>query len=94
MSRLTKEQFIMKAIVDLRKDGFKGIHAVYSGVNSAFKKYFNGDTSTSVTQEMEKDNLITIRPCKGGVMLYLFEDGPKIPDIGDEALRIMGLDKE
>ena len=38
--KLSHEEFIKKAIVSLRKDGYKGIHTVYSGFNSAFKKSF------------------------------------------------------
>jgi hypothetical protein len=34
--KLSKEEFIKKAIVSLRKDGYKGIHTVYSGFNEAF----------------------------------------------------------
>ena len=40
--KLSHEEFVKKAIVSLRKEGFKGIHTVYSGFNNAFKKYFDG----------------------------------------------------
>jgi hypothetical protein len=36
--RLSHEEFVKKAIVSLRKEGYKGIHSVYSGFNVAFKK--------------------------------------------------------
>ncbi len=42
--KLSSEEFVKKAIVSLRKDGYKGIHTVYSGFNDAFKKYFEGKT--------------------------------------------------
>lgn len=29
--RLTHEEFVKKAIVSLRKEGYKGIHTVFSG---------------------------------------------------------------
>jgi hypothetical protein len=35
--RLSHEEFVKKAIVSLRKDGYKGIHTVYPGSNE--KKY-------------------------------------------------------
>lgn len=72
--RLTHEEFIRKAIVSLRKEGYKGIHTVYSGFNEAFKKYFEGDNPIDVTNKLAKEGKIIIRPVRGGVMLYLPED--------------------
>jgi hypothetical protein len=89
--KLSYEEFIKKAIVSLRKDGYKGIHSVYSGFNAAFKKYFNGEDPVSVTNKLAKEGKIIIRPVKGGVMFYLPEDSPASRDIGDEALKKMGL---
>jgi len=40
---LSHEEFVKKAIVSLRKEGFKGIHTVYFGFNETFKKYFEGE---------------------------------------------------
>ena len=39
--KMSHEEFLKKAIVSLRKEGYKGIHTIYSGFNEAFKKYFN-----------------------------------------------------
>ena len=72
--KLSHEEFVKKAIVDLRKEGYKGIHTVYSGFNSAFKKYFDGENPVEVTNKLAKEGKIIIRPVKGGVMLYLPED--------------------
>ena len=91
--KLTHEEFIKKAIVDLRKDGYKGIHTVYSGFNSAFKRYFDNADPIEATNKMAAEGNIVIRPVKGGVMLYLPEDAPAAKDVGDEALKKMGLDK-
>lgn len=91
--KLTHEEFIKKAIVDLRKDGYKGIHTVYSGFNSAFKKYFDNADPIEATNKMAAEGNIVIRPVKGGVMLYFPEDVSATKDIGDEALKKMGLDK-
>jgi len=44
-----------------------------------------------VTTQLAAEGKIVIRPVKGGVMLYLPEDAPKTPDVGDEALKKMGL---
>ncbi len=89
--KLSHEEFIKKAIVELRKEGYKGIHTVYSGFNSAFKKYFDGENPVEATNKLAKEGRIVIRPVKGGVMLYLPEDAQATKDVGEEALKKMGL---
>ncbi len=89
--KLTHEEFIKKAIVTLRKDGYKGIHTVYSGFNNAFKKYFDNADPIAATNALAKEDKIIIRPVKGGVMLYLPEEAPATKDVGDDALKKMGL---
>lgn len=89
--KLSHEEFVKKAIESLRKEGYKGIHTVYSGFNTAFKKYFEGDNPVDVTNKLAKDGKIVIRPVRGGVMLYLTEEAPEAKNIGDEALKKMGL---
>ena len=88
--KLSYEEFVKKAIVSLRKDGYKGIHTVYSGFNEAFKKYY-GEDPIKVTNQLAQEGKIVIRPVKGGVMLYLPEDAPAVKGQGDEALKKMGL---
>jgi hypothetical protein len=90
--KLSHEEFIKKAIVSLRKEGFKGIHTVYSGFNNAFKKYFAGENPVEVTNKLAQEGKIVVRPVKGGVMLYLLEDAPIARDAADEALKKMGLE--
>lgn len=89
--RLTYEEFVKKAIVSLRTEGYKGIHSVYSGFNNAFKEYFNGDDPVEVTNRLAKEGKIGLRPVRGGVMLYLPEDMPKPGPSADSVLRKMGL---
>jgi hypothetical protein len=89
--KLSYEEFIRKAIISLRKEGYKGIHSVYSGFNSAFKKYFNGENPVEVTNRLAQEGKIVLRPIKGGVMLYLPEEVSLSRDSADEALRKMGL---
>jgi hypothetical protein len=89
--KLSHKEFVKKAIVSLRKEGYKGIHTVYSGFNTAFKKYFDGENPVEVTNKLAQEGKIVIRPVKGGVMLYLPEDAPVARDIGDDALKKMGL---
>jgi hypothetical protein len=89
--RLSYEEFVKKAIVSLRKEGYKGIHSVYSGFNSAFKKYFNDENPVEATNKLAQEGKIIVRPVKGGVMLYLPEEAPASRNLADEALTKMGL---
>ncbi|MBI4710594.1 MAG: hypothetical protein HY806_00660 [Nitrospirae bacterium] len=89
--KMNHEEFIKKAIVSLRKEGYKGIHTVYSGFNEAFKKYFPGENPIEATNKLAHEGKIVIRPVKGGVMLYLPEDAPGFKNVGDDALKKMGL---
>jgi len=89
--KLTHEEFIKKAIVSLRKEGYKGIHTVYSGFNNAFKQYYDGANPIEATTKLAEEGKIVIRPVKGGVMLYLPEEAPKAQDAGGDALKKMGL---
>lgn len=88
--KVSHEEFIKKAIVSLRKEGYKGIHTVYSGFNEAFKKYFDGANPIEYTNKLAKEGKIVIRPVKGGVMLYLPEDAPGA-DTAEQALKKMGI---
>jgi len=89
--KLTYEEFIRRAITSLRKEGYKGIHSVYSGFNSAFKKYFDGENPVEVTNRLAQEGKIVLRPVKGGVMLYLPEEIVSTRDTAEEALKKMGL---
>ena len=89
--KLGHEEFFKKAIVSLRKEGYKGIHSVYSGFNTAFKKYYDGEDPVKVSTKLAKEGKIVIRPVKGGVMFYLPEDAQPTKDVGEEALKKMGL---
>ncbi|MGB9599326.1 MAG: hypothetical protein ACP5QK_12750 [Myxococcota bacterium] len=73
--RLSYEEFVRVAIEKLRPPKYKGIHSVYSGFNQAFKEYFNEDP-IKITKQLTEEGKITVRPAKGGVMIYLPEDVP------------------
>ena len=88
--KLSHEEFVKRAIVSLRKEGFKGIHSVYSGFNEAFKKYFNDENPVDVTNKLAAEGKIVIRPVKGGVMLYMPEDAPGSGS-AEQVLKKMGL---
>lgn len=89
--KLSYEEFVKKAIISLRRDGYKGIHTVYSGFNDAFKKYFDGDDPIKITNRLAEEGKIAIRPVKGGVMLYLPEDAPAVRTKAEDTLKKMGL---
>jgi len=89
--KLSHEEFVRKAIVSLRKEGYKGIHSVFSGFNDAFKQYFSGENPVEATNKLADAGKVVIRPVKGGVMLYLPEDAPKGISGAEEALKKMGL---
>jgi hypothetical protein len=88
--KISPEEFVKLAIRKLRNDPYKGIHTVYSGFNEAFKKYFSGQDPVQFTNGLAEEGKIIIRPMKGGVVLYLPEDGPRTSR-ADEALEKMGL---
>lgn len=79
---LTKEEFVLQAIKILRKPPYKGIHAVYSGFNEAFRNYFKEDARDTV-DKMIAEGKIESRMVRGGPMLYLPGEKP----VGDNALK-------
>jgi len=89
-SRIGHEEFVRLAIAKLRLENYKGIHSIYSGFNEAFKTYFEGVNPIEVTGRLADEGKITLRPVKGGVMLYLPGEGPEMSR-GDMALVKMGL---
>jgi hypothetical protein len=89
-SKLSPEEFVKLAIARLRLENYKGIHSVYSGFNEAFKSYFDGANPIDATGELARLGKITLRPVKGGVMLYVPGEGPEMSR-GDMALKKMGL---
>lgn len=89
--KLTHEEYVRKAIISLRKKGYKGIHSVFSGFNKAFRAYFEDDDPVEIMNKLAQERKVVIRPAKKGVMIYLPEDAPPPRMTGDEALKKMGL---
>ena len=85
------EKFVRDAIVAGRGE-YKGLHTVYSGFNGAVRKVLNCDPIALTTALANTGKVVTI-PRKGGVMLYLPEDGPKasIDTAGSKLLEKMGV---
>lgn len=82
---LTHEEFVRRAIVNLRKGDYKGIHTVFSGFNEAFKKHYGTDP-IEATNKLAAEGKINVRPVKGGVMLFLPEDAKSYSNKGEVAL--------
>ena len=76
---LSEEEFVVRAIKKLRKPPYKGIHSVYSGFNRACKEYF-GTNPVEITQRLAEEGKIVVRPAKGGAMLYLPQDAPRVAE--------------
>ena len=91
--KISEYEFVAKAIKKLRNPPYKGIHSVYSGFNRAFKEYF-GTNPIETTQRLAKERKITIRPVRGGVMLYLPEEAPRAADSESILKTILGGDEE
>ena len=89
-NKMSPEEFVKLAISKLRLENYKGIHSVYSGFNEAFKTYYDGANPIDATGMLAKEGKITLRPVKGGVMLYMSGEGPQMSR-GDLALVKMGL---
>jgi hypothetical protein len=90
--KLSYEEFVRQAIIKLRTKNYKGIHSVYSGFNDAFRKYYPGVDPIEITNQLAKQNKITVIPRKGGVILYLLSEAPPAFTKGDQALKKMGLE--
>jgi len=78
---LPPEEFVLKAIQNLRIPPYKGIHSVYSGCNAAFREYFPLLDPVDVTKQMADTGKIAIRPTRGGVLLYRHEDISSSPSV-------------
>ena len=69
-SKLSEEEFTIRAIQALRHPPYYGIHGVYSGFNKAFRKYFGTDP-VEATRRLAREGKIEIRPSGKGVILFL-----------------------
>lgn len=84
---LSVEEFTLKAIRNLRKPPFKGIHVVYSQFNDAFRKYFPGKGPKEELQKLMAAGKIEIIPTKGGARIYLPGEGPSPVQETDDVLK-------
>ena len=84
---ISEEEFMVEGIKKLRKDPYRGINSVFSGLNEAFRKRFNRDP-IEFTNKLAQQGKVEVVPMKGGkgVMLYLPGEGPRGRKT-DEALK-------
>ena len=88
---LSEEEFIIEGIEKLRKEPYKGINSVFSGLNEAFRKHFNREP-IELTTKMASEGKIEILPLRGGkgVMIYLPGDGPRGRKTEEALKKILG----
>jgi hypothetical protein len=81
------EEFVTEGIKKLRKDPYRGINSVFSGLNEAFRKHFNQDP-IEFTNKLVSEGKVEVIPMRGGkgVMIYLPGEGPRGRKT-DEALK-------
>jgi hypothetical protein len=84
---MAEEEFVLEGIRRLRKDPYRGINSVFSGLNEAFRKQFNRDP-VEFTNKLASEGKVEVVPMKGGkgVMIYLPGEGPRGRKT-DEALK-------
>jgi len=84
---ISEEAFVIGGIKKLRKEPYRGINSVFSGLNEAFRRYFNRDP-IEFTNKLASEAKIEVVPMRGGkgVMIYLPGEGPRGRKT-DEALK-------
>ena len=84
---ISDEEFVLEGIRRLRKEPYRGINSVFSGLNEAFRKHFNRDP-IEFTNKLSSEGKVEVVPMRGGkgVMIYLPGDGPRGRKT-DEALK-------
>ena len=90
--KMSEYEFVERAIKNLRKPPYKGIHTVYSGFNQAFKEYFDKNP-VEATKKLGEEGKIAIRPVRGGVMLYFPEEAPAPRGSANALKKILGDDE-
>uniref|UniRef100_A0A6M3LX11 Uncharacterized protein n=1 Tax=viral metagenome TaxID=1070528 RepID=A0A6M3LX11_9ZZZZ len=73
VKRMSYEAFVKAAIQNLRTEKSKGIHTVYSGFNSAFRKYYGEDSNPiEACKTLAEQAKIQMRLAKGGAQIFLY----------------------
>ena len=88
---MVAEEFVLEGIRRLRKDPYRGINSVFSGLNEAFRKQFNRDP-VEFTNKLASEGKVEVVPMKGGkgVMIYLPGEGPRGRKTDEALKKILG----
>ena len=87
--KLTHEEFTLRAIEKLAKEGRVNIHTVYSGFNDAFREYFPGANPVDAVKTLFAEGKISFRPAKRGAVIG--KPGAIVFVSGTDSLNKMGL---
>ena len=88
---ISEDDFIIEGIRRLRKDPYRGINSVFSGLNEAFRKRFNRDP-IEFTNKLASAGKVEVVPMRGGkgVMIYLPGEGPRGRKTDEALKKILG----
>ena len=79
-TKMETKEFARRAIVRCRKEGFKGLHTVYSGFNAAWREYYGKENDPIVgVNKLVMEGYLMGNPSKGGFTIYLPEDATSKP---------------
>jgi hypothetical protein len=67
--------FVKGAIEVQKRQGWKGAHVVYSGLNDAIRKLFNVDPRAIIAQLRDEGKLV-VKTARGGAIVYLPGEAP------------------
>lgn len=90
--RLSPEEFTLLAIKRLSGPPHKAIHSVYSGFNTAFRTYFPGLDPVKEVNALAEKGIVSIRPVKGGVLIFAGKGNTSSEGAAVKALKKMGLE--
>ena len=87
----SEELFVIEGIRRLRKDPYRGINSVFSGLNEAFRKHYNRDP-IEFTNKLASEGKVEVIPMRGGkgVMIYLPGEGPRGRKTDEALKKILG----
>ena len=75
ITRLSPEEFTIRAIQKLRTPPYLGINPIISGFNNAFREYFGKDADPiATTRALAECGVLVIVPAKRGVTIYTAAD--------------------
>ena len=88
---MAAEEFVLEGIRRLRKEPYRGINSVFSGLNEALRRQFNHDP-VEFTNKLVSEGKVEVVPMKRGtgVMIYLPGEGPRGRKTDEALKKILG----